>query len=110
MQSTTLQFGQNIALKATFKDNTSKQVELSHSSGWIMPSIAYWCPPSDSRLTIIKPNEIITIEWQIGSHLQRGEHKLTANATFYTLQRTDENITSSPTFVIESNKVVLTVA
>gem|GEM_PF-2903470 len=108
-QSATLQFGQSITVTATFKNNTDEQVELSHSSGWIMPSIAYWYPPSDSRLTVIEPDEIITIEWQLGSRLQRGRHNLIAEATFHTIQRTNGNVVSSQSFTVESNKIVLTV-
>jgi len=109
LSATTLQFGQNLTLEAVFKNNTSEQVELSHSGGWIMPSIAYWYPLDNILLTILEPNEIITIEWQLGSRLQRGRHKLIAEATFRTIQRTNGNITSSSTFTVKSNKIVLTV-
>jgi len=110
VQSATLQFGQNITITATFKNNTSEKAELSHSGGWIMPSIAYWYPLDNILLTILEPNEIITIEWQLGSRLQRGRHKLIAEATFHTIQRTNGNMTSSPTFTVKSNTVALTVA
>jgi len=108
VQSTSLQLGNNIAITATFQNQSTAPIELSHSSSWIMPSIANWATPDDIRLTIIDLDEVITVKWQIGDHLEKGRHLLVALATFTRIQRVDGNIVSSQSFIIESNKLVLT--
>ena len=113
VQSATLQFGQNIAVTATFKNQSGEGVDLSHTQSWIMPFIAEWYELDgvlDVNRTVVDDGDSVTRVLHIGSRLPRGRHVLTTTATFDVLLFEGTQIVGAKPFRIESNKIVLTVA
>ena len=114
VSSASLRRGQDIEVKAVFKNHSGKWHNIDRGFFMTTPIVIgskhyEGNVPLISILDILEIDEVITDTWRIGSLLPKGKHHLVVRANFDLYEIEDEKIVAAQAVLIESNSILLTV-